>query len=44
MSKSAIIIRPLKDHAEFRQCERLKKEVWGTVAASGEVVATSILR
>ena len=38
MSKSAIIIRPLKDHAEFRQCERLQKEVWGTVAASGEVL------
>jgi predicted GNAT superfamily acetyltransferase len=38
MSKMPIIIRPLKDHAEFRQCERLQKEVWGTVAASGEVL------
>jgi predicted GNAT superfamily acetyltransferase len=38
MSKTPIIIRPLKDHAEFRQCERLQKEVWGTVAASGEVL------
>lgn len=33
-----ISIRPLKDHAEFRQCERLQQEVWGTVAASGEVL------
>ena len=38
MSKTPIIIRPLKDHAEFRQCERLQQEVWGTVAASGEVL------
>ncbi len=38
MSKSPISIRPLKEHAEFRQCERLQKEVWGTVAASGEVL------
>ena len=38
MSTPPIIIRPLKDHAEFRQCERLQKEVWGTVAASGEVL------
>jgi predicted GNAT superfamily acetyltransferase len=38
MSTDSLIIRPLKDHAEFRQCERLQKDVWDTLAASGEVL------
>jgi predicted GNAT superfamily acetyltransferase len=38
MAATSIVIRLLKDHAEFRQCERLQKDVWGTVAASGEVL------
>lgn len=38
MVTNSIVIRPLKDLVEFRQCEGLQQEVWGTVAASGEVL------
>jgi len=38
MATDSIIVRPLEDLGEFRQCERLQQEVWGTVAASGEVL------
>jgi len=38
MSSPPITIRPLKHLEEFRQCERLQKDVWGTLAASGELL------
>jgi predicted GNAT superfamily acetyltransferase len=34
-------IRALKSHAEFRQCERIQKEVWGTLAASSELLSVT---
>jgi predicted GNAT superfamily acetyltransferase len=34
-------VRTLKTFAEFRECERLQREVWGTMAASGEVLGVT---
>ena len=33
--------RLLKTLEEFRECERIQQEVWGTVAASGEVLSVT---
>ena len=34
-------IRPLARLAEFAQCERIQKKVWGTLAASSEVLSVT---
>ena len=39
MSREAI--RPLKSWDEFRACERLQQAVWGTVAASSELLGVT---
>jgi len=33
--------RPLNTLEEFRECERIQQEVWGTIGASGEVLAVT---
>jgi len=38
MLNTPISIRPAKTHEEFRQCEALQRNVWGTVAASAELL------
>jgi len=38
MPKTPVSIRPLHRYEDFRDCERLQRNVWGTVAASAEVL------
>lgn len=38
MPSTPVSIRPLRRYDDFRHCERLQMNVWGTVAASAEVL------
>lgn len=38
MRRHPIAIRPLRNHAEFSQCERIQRNVWGAAGVSGEVL------
>ena len=38
MRRPTITIRPLRDQAEFSQCERVQRSVWGQAGVSGEVL------
>src|SRR5487761_1867906 len=35
------LIRPLRNMKEFRQCEEVQKQVWGTYAAAAEVLSVT---
>lgn len=34
-------VRPAKSWEEFRECERIQQEVWGTIAASSELLSVT---
>ena len=38
MRRPPIVIRPLRNHREFSQCERIQRSVWGAAGVSGEVL------
>ena len=38
MPKPRLTVRLLEDHEEFRQCERVQKNVWGVAGVTGEVL------
>jgi predicted GNAT superfamily acetyltransferase len=38
MGRPPITIRPLRDHAEFSQCERIQSHVWGSAGVSAELL------
>jgi predicted GNAT superfamily acetyltransferase len=38
MHRQPIIIRTLRNHAEFRHCESIQRNVWGMVGVSAEVL------
>jgi predicted GNAT superfamily acetyltransferase len=38
MASPRIVVRPLREIAEFRQCERIQEVVWGSAGVSGELL------
>lgn len=38
MSSSRIVVRPLREIAEFQQCEHIQQTVWGSAGVSGELL------
>lgn len=38
MSNSRVLVRPLRQIAEFQQCERIQRAVWGSAGVSGELL------
>lgn len=38
MPRSHIVVRPLRNIAEFQQCEQIQRAVWGSAGASGELL------
>ncbi|HEV2425521.1 MAG TPA: hypothetical protein VGZ29_11900 [Terriglobia bacterium] len=38
MSRSRIVVRPLRKIADFHHCERIQRAVWGSAGVSGELL------